>query len=239
MMPQNSTEITASPGNSRSPRSILSGIFAFTPNRDTLGGTSYFIVDNIGNILIDCPAVNEVNQEFIRSQGGIDYFIISHRGGIGKHVQQLQQAFNCQVIIQEQEAYLLPECEVTSFADNYALNAELELIWGEKPIVIGFENHGGRTYLDTVQPLGKTIAGYGNNGEDGMEGAFHHNAIATYSHGPLLAKNPFITDWLIKKALQKKYQEEIILSKLDDSLAIAARKAMLQRLDLLNIVATN
>ena len=129
MMPQNSTEITASPGNTKSPRPILSGIFAFPPNRDTLGGTSYFIVDNIGNILIDCPAGNEINQEFIRSQGGIDYFIISHRGGIGKHVQQLQQAFNCQVIIQEQEAYLLPECEVTSFADNYALNSELELIW--------------------------------------------------------------------------------------------------------------
>lgn len=147
MMPQNSTEITASPGNTRSPRSILSGIFAFTPNRDTLGGTSYFIVNNIGNILIDCPAVNQVNQEFISAQGGIDYLIISHRGGIGKHVQQLQQAFNCQVIIQEQEAYLLPECEVTSFADNCVLNSELELIWtpGHSPgsCCIYWQRQGG------------------------------------------------------------------------------------------------
>ena len=129
MMPQNSTEITASPSNRRIPRPILPGVFAFTPNRDTLGATSYFIVDNIGKILIDCPGWNEVNQEFIQSQGGIDYLIISHRGGIGKHVEQIQQAFNCQIIIQEQEAYLLPESEVTSFADNYSLSPKLELIW--------------------------------------------------------------------------------------------------------------
>ena len=112
------------------------------------------------------------------------------------------------------------------------LAVELQELWGEKPLVIGFENHGGRTYLETVQPLGKVITGYGNNGEDGMEGAFYHNAIATYSHGPLLAKNPFITDWLIVKALENKYQQPITLTKLDDSLAIAGRNAMLQRLNL-------
>ncbi len=115
---------------------------------------------------------------------------------------------------------------------------ELQVMLGEKPIVIGFENHGGRTYLNDVQPLGKVIKGYGNNGEDGTAGAFYQNAIATYAHGPLLPKNPFITDWLIKKALQLKYQQEITLTPLDDSLAISARKAMLQRLDLLNLVAT-
>ena len=128
-MPQNSTEITASLGNTRTPRTIMPGIFAFTPNRDTLGGTSYLIVDNIGNILLDCPAWNEVTQEFIQSQGGINYLIISHRGGIGKNVWQMQQTLNCQVIVQEQEAYLLPENEVTTFTDNFSLSPELELIW--------------------------------------------------------------------------------------------------------------
>ena len=118
------------------------------------------------------------------------------------------------------------------------LASELRELWPDKPIVIGFENHGGRTYLNTVQPLGQVITGYGNNGEDGMEGAFYHNAIATYSHGPLLAKNPFISDWLIIKALENKYQKKIALSKLDDSLAIAGRNAMLQRLDLVNKIAT-
>ncbi len=128
-MPQNSTEITASLGRTRSPRPILSGIFAFTPNRDTLGATSYLIVDKSGNILLDCPAWTAENQEFIQSQGGIDSLIISHRGGMGKHILSMQQTLNCQIIVQEQEAYLLPEVEVTSFADFLSLSPELELIW--------------------------------------------------------------------------------------------------------------
>ncbi len=128
-MPQNSTKITASLGNTKSPRLIMPGIFAFAPNRDTLGATSYLIVDKIGNILLDCPAWNEVNQEFLQSQGGINSLVISHRGGIGKNVLQMQQAFNCRVIVQEQEAYLLPEVEITSFDDNLQIDAELELIW--------------------------------------------------------------------------------------------------------------
>ena len=118
------------------------------------------------------------------------------------------------------------------------LASELEAMLGEKPIVIGFENHGGRTYLQDVQPLGKVIKGFGNNGEDHTAGAFYQNAIATYSHGPLLPKNQFVADWLIKKSLQRKYQQEIVLKPLDDSLAIAARKAMLQRLDLFNLMST-
>jgi glyoxylase-like metal-dependent hydrolase (beta-lactamase superfamily II) len=128
-MPQNSTEITASPGNARVPRLIVPGIFAFTPNRDTLGATSYLIVDKIGNILFDCPAWNEANQQFIESQGGVRALIISHRGAIGKNILQMQQTLGCQVIVQEQEAYLLPEADVTSFADSLSLSPDLELIW--------------------------------------------------------------------------------------------------------------
>ena len=115
---------------------------------------------------------------------------------------------------------------------------ELQIMLGERAIAIGFENHGGRTYLQNVQPLGKVIKGYGNNGEDGMEGAFYRNAIATYSHGPLLPKNPFIADWLLQKALQRKYRQEIKLTPLEDSLAREARKTMLQNLDLGDLIAT-
>ena len=112
------------------------------------------------------------------------------------------------------------------------LATELTDLWGETPLVIGFENHGGRTYLGNVQPLGKVIKGYGNNGEDGLEGAFYRKAIATYAHGPLLPKNPFIADWLIQTALRQKYQTEITLTKLDDSLAIKAREIMLNKIKL-------
>lgn len=128
-MPQNLTKIMASPGSNKSPHFVLPSILAFAPNRDTLGATSYLIVDNLGNILVDCPAWNEVNQEFLLAQGGVRRLIITHRGGIGKNVMQMQQALGCQVIIQEQEAYLLPEIKVDSFAENLIINSDLELIW--------------------------------------------------------------------------------------------------------------
>jgi hypothetical protein len=110
------------------------------------------------------------------------------------------------------------------------LAKELEAMIGTKPYVIGFENHGGRTKLGQVEPLGRVVQGLGNNGEDGTEGAFYQNAIATYSHGPVLPKNPFLADWLIQTALKQKYQESISLAPLDDSLATQAREAMFKRL---------
>ncbi|BAZ43597.1 beta-lactamase-like protein [Chondrocystis sp. NIES-4102] len=146
-MPQNSVEIMANPGNAKSPRLILPGIFAFAPNRDTLGATSYLIVDNIGNILIDCPAWQEVNQNFLLTQGKIDFLIITHRGGISKDLGKIQQALNCQVIIQEQEAYLAPEIEIDSFGDNLTIKQDLELIWtpGHSPgaTCVYWRTHGG------------------------------------------------------------------------------------------------
>lgn len=110
------------------------------------------------------------------------------------------------------------------------LAPDLAKMLGSAPVIIGFENHGGRTYLGKVEPLGRVIKGYGNNGEDGMEGAFYRNAIATYSHGPLLPKNPFIADWLLQTALTEKYQIPVSLESLDDALAAQARTAMFKRL---------
>ena len=112
------------------------------------------------------------------------------------------------------------------------LGRELAEMTGTKPYLVGFENHGGRTRLGQVEALGRVVYGLGNNGEDGTEGAFYRNAIATYSHGPLLPKNPFVADWLIQTALRLKYQQAIALSPLDDSLALQGRSAMLKRLNL-------
>lgn len=110
------------------------------------------------------------------------------------------------------------------------LAQELEAMTGSPPYLIGFENHGGRTKLGQVEPLGHVVQGLGNNGEDGTEGAFYQNAIATYSHGPVLPKNPFLADWLIQTALTQKYQKPISLKPLDDTLATQARNAMFKRL---------
>lgn len=72
--------------------------------------------------------------------------------------------------------------------------------------LVGFENHSGRTYLGSgVAPLGKVIAGSGNNGDDGTEGARYRDVYATYLHGPVLPKNPWLTDHLISRALVHRY----------------------------------
>jgi glyoxylase-like metal-dependent hydrolase (beta-lactamase superfamily II) len=105
----------------KQPRIVLNNIFAFPPNRDTLGGTAYFIVRNEGNILIDCPAWDDINQDFMRLHGGVRWLFMSHRGAIGK-AAELQQAFNCEVVIQEHEAYLLPGLTLTTFSRELKLN---------------------------------------------------------------------------------------------------------------------
>lgn len=77
---------------------------------------------------------------------------------------------------------------------------------------VGFENHGGRTYLpdgDGARPLGKSLTGTGNNGGDGMEGIRYKNAIGTYLHGCLLPKNPAIADWMIATAYGRKYGKQL------------------------------
>ena len=85
--------------------------------------------------------------------------------------------------------------------------------------IVGFENHGGRTYLGKkMLPLARVKRGFGNNGEDGYEGAVYKNAVGSYFHGPLLPKNPHVADWLIAKALEVKYGKKIELQQLDDGL---------------------
>jgi lipid II isoglutaminyl synthase (glutamine-hydrolysing) len=89
---------------------------------------------------------------------------------------------------------------------------------GETREIVGFENHGGRTYLGKdVKPLGKVVVGYGNNGKDVTEGARRLNAYGTYLHGSLLPKNPWLTDQLILNALRR-VDESLELELLDDTM---------------------
>jgi glyoxylase-like metal-dependent hydrolase (beta-lactamase superfamily II) len=113
----------------------INKIIAFPPNRDTLGGTSYLIVRNEGNILIDCPALEQINQDLGQSlgennltHGGVRWFFITHRGAIGK-AAEIQQALDCEIIIQEQEAYLLPGLTVTTFGQELTLDDTTQIIW--------------------------------------------------------------------------------------------------------------
>lgn len=99
--------------------------------------------------------------------------------------------------------------------------------------LIGFENHGGRTYLgENVKPLGTVKVGFGNNGIDKTEGAVYKSSFGSYLHGPILPKNPHLADYLLKLALEKKYKKKINLSPLDDSLEWEAHNAIVNRLGL-------
>ncbi|MDQ4105764.1 MAG: glutamine amidotransferase [Actinomycetota bacterium] len=100
---------------------------------------------------------------------------------------------------------------------------------GEVREVLGFENHGGRTYLGDTEPLGEVVVGHGNNGVDGTEGARRLNAYGTYLHGSLLPKNPWLTDQLILNALRR-VREDFELEPLEDGIERAASEAVAARI---------
>lgn len=96
--------------------------------------------------------------------------------------------------------------------------------------VVGFENHSGKTYLGSgVQPLGRILSGGGNNGEDGGEGVRYNNVFGTYSHGPVLPKNPELCDFILTTAIRA-LDPSAELKPLDDSFERAAHDAVLRRL---------
>lgn len=95
--------------------------------------------------------------------------------------------------------------------------------------VIGFENHGGQTF-EIKNSFGKVTFGNGNKFGDSEEGFFLNNVIATYLHGPLLSKNPEITDYIIKYCLDRKYNEDVILKPLNDGFENECRNQLLKKL---------
>jgi lipid II isoglutaminyl synthase (glutamine-hydrolysing) len=100
---------------------------------------------------------------------------------------------------------------------------ECELEPGERRTLAGFENHAGRTYLDEgAEPLGRVLAGFGNDGESGYEGCRVGRAVGTYLHGPLLPRNPWLADWLLVQALAHRTGEAPELEPLTDELEAEA-----------------
>lgn len=130
------------------------------------------------------------------------------------------------------------QCDFIGALDLYTIGHKDRMIGNymytcddlEGQTVVGFENHSGKTYLGSgVRPIGKVLSGFGNNGEDGFEGARYKNVYATYSHGCLLPKNPAIADMLLRWALERKYPN-ISLAALDDAMENGAHSYMEARL---------
>ncbi len=100
---------------------------------------------------------------------------------------------------------------------------ECELQRGQPRSLAGFENHAGRTYLDEgAVPLGRVLAGFGNDGASGYEGCRAGRVIGTYLHGPLLPRNPWLADWLLAQALAHRTGNPAQLDPLEDELEAEA-----------------
>ncbi len=129
------TAATSTPSDlTKPPRSIpvpdcdTATMFAFPPNREILGGTAYCILNASGNVLIDCPAWNTTTETWLRDRGGVRWLVLTHRGGMAK-VKEIQAAMGCEIVIQEQEAYLLPNITVTAFHRHHVLTPDIEILW--------------------------------------------------------------------------------------------------------------
>lgn len=130
-------------------------------------------------------------------------------------------------------------CDFIGAVDMHTIGSKLRMTGDYKfkcgaesggSIAVGFENHSGKTYLGKgVSPLGTVLAGFGNNGEDGTEGVRYKNLFGTYSHGPLLPKNPELCDAILLTALKRKYGSAE-LAPIDDAAELAAHDVMMQRI---------
>lgn len=100
---------------------------------------------------------------------------------------------------------------------------------GHRHRIIGFENHGGQT-RGVTHPFGEVLTGNGNTFASSEEGLFEQNFLGTYLHGPLLSKNPALSDYILSYCLERKYGERIVLSPLDDSFERHARRELLEKL---------
>ena len=133
------------------------------------------------------------------------------------------------------ETYDGQRCDFIGAVDLVTIGSKTRMIGNYKfqcgpesggSLVVGFENHSGKTRLGSgVKPLGTVLAGFGNNGEDKTEGVRYRNVFGTYSHGPLLPKNPVLCDFILRTALERKYGKAD-LSPLDDAAELAAHDEM-------------
>jgi len=131
----------------KAPKPIFDNIFAFPPNRETGGSVSYLILEKEGNILLDCPPWDDFTLKFLKDLGGVSWLVVSGKGTISKTISNLHQTLSAKVIIQEQEAYLLPQLNLTSFHREFSVSEACRLIWtpGNTPgaSCLYYKNYGG------------------------------------------------------------------------------------------------
>lgn len=121
--------LPASSEKVKPPRHVGEAVYSFPPNREILGGTSYLVLNPAGNILVDCPPWRSPYPQFLQEQGGVRWLLLTHRGGISAEISRIRDALGCEIVIQEQEAYLLPTIATTSFREERAIAEGITVLW--------------------------------------------------------------------------------------------------------------
>ncbi len=168
-----------------------------------------------------CGYLKDIRDDFKKyvEEGGVVLAVCGGYQLLGKYYKTPTETIEGLSILD-----ITTEWEPERLVKNIILNSPLF----EMPVV-GFENHGGRTYIGDHTPLGKVFFGYGNTGKSGYEGVVYKNVIATYLHGPLLPKNPQVCDYLLERALKRKYGEDVQLAPLEDDLEKSANSYIADR----------
>ena len=121
------------PEAGRPPREVRPGLWLFAPNRDTQGGSSWLLARPEGDLLIDCPAITQANLDFLAERGGGGTVVLTSREGHGR-CRHVQDATGWPVLVQEQEAYLLPTVQgVVPFGSEHKLAPGIRLLWTPGP----------------------------------------------------------------------------------------------------------
>lgn len=90
------------------------------------------------------------------------------------------------------------------------------LLPGLSAPLTGFENHrGGTTLGPEARGLGRVTRGVGNGVGDGLEGVIQGSVLGTYMHGPALARNPELADFILSRALDVDHLEPLDLPEVD------------------------
>lgn len=168
-----------------------------------------------------CGYLKDIRDDFKKyvEEGGVVLAVCGGYQLLGKYYKTRTETIEGLSILD-----ITTEWEPERLVKNIILNSPLF----DMPVV-GFENHGGRTYIGDHTPLGKVFFGYGNTGKSGYEGVVYKNVIATYLHGPLLPKNPQVCDYLLERALKRKYGGDVQLAPLEDDLEKSANSYIADR----------
>jgi glyoxylase-like metal-dependent hydrolase (beta-lactamase superfamily II) len=120
------------PPQGRPPRQVREDLWLFAPNRDTQGGSAWWLACGSGGVLIDVPAFQQANLDFLKARGA-GCIVLTGRDGHGR-VRRFQEALGWPVHVQEQEAYLLPGLrDLHPFGATLALEPGLSGLWTPGP----------------------------------------------------------------------------------------------------------